>query len=253
MILPGRLAATTLGDLLGQLHRGRVTGILELLEDSGSASGQLHRIFLNEGLVDAAVTPLPAPRLGELLLCEGALTRAGLLQLSRLLIERPCARAGRLLLEQRLSSPSAVRTGLHRQLRLRVDALFHLRHARVRFHVRAPAPEPDVDPLDAQEFLHGRPRARADRKRDEPAQNAGHEGQPFTSREQIHTSDQRAALRVLGLPAGADLGDIQRAFRLSARLFHPDRHPRATAQERAELLRHFAELSHAYHSLLRSA
>ncbi len=49
--LPRRLSATTLGDLLGSLHRARVTGTLELTEVRGVTAGRAHKIHLREGLV----------------------------------------------------------------------------------------------------------------------------------------------------------------------------------------------------------
>ena len=58
------------------------------------------------------------------------------------------------------------------------------------------------------------------------------------------------ALSTLGLEAGADRTQVQRAFRRLAMQFHPDRHPRATAIEKADLMRRFAELSAAYHLLV---
>jgi hypothetical protein len=68
MQLPGRLSASTLGDLLGALHRARVTGQLELCEVRGprgrTVPGRIHRVHLREGLVAAVDTPLPPPRPG---------------------------------------------------------------------------------------------------------------------------------------------------------------------------------------------
>src|ERR1700761_9316566 len=65
MQLPGRLSSSTLGDLLGALHRARVTGLLELGEIRGprgrTVPGRLHRVHLREGLVAAVETALPAP------------------------------------------------------------------------------------------------------------------------------------------------------------------------------------------------
>jgi DnaJ-class molecular chaperone len=55
---------------------------------------------------------------------------------------------------------------------------------------------------------------------------------------------------VLGLEAGADRARVQRAFRRLAAEVHPDRHPWASAAERAALLRRFSELSAAYHELV---
>lgn len=64
MQLPGRLSATTLGDLLGALYREGVTGLLELSEIRGprgrSVPGRLHRIHLRGGLVAAVESPLGA-------------------------------------------------------------------------------------------------------------------------------------------------------------------------------------------------
>jgi DnaJ domain/Domain of unknown function (DUF4388) len=65
MQLPGRLSSSTLGDLLGALHRARVTGLLELSEVRGprgrTVPGRLHRVHLRDGLVVAVDTPLPVP------------------------------------------------------------------------------------------------------------------------------------------------------------------------------------------------
>lgn len=64
MQLPGRLSASTLGDLLGALHRERVTGLLELSEIRGprgrSVPGRVHRIHLRGGLVAAIESSLGA-------------------------------------------------------------------------------------------------------------------------------------------------------------------------------------------------
>jgi hypothetical protein len=61
MHLPGRLSSTTLGDLLGALHREGVTGLLELSELRGprglTVPGRVHRIHLRAGLVVAVETP----------------------------------------------------------------------------------------------------------------------------------------------------------------------------------------------------
>ena len=63
MQLPGRLKATTLGDLLGALHRGRASGTLELVESSGRA----HRVHLAHGSVTAVEVDRAGASLGEIL------------------------------------------------------------------------------------------------------------------------------------------------------------------------------------------
>jgi len=236
MNLPGRLCSTTLGDLLGQLHRGRVNGILELVEASGAAAGRAHRVFFDAGLVDDVETSLPAPRLGELLSRDGTLSRDALGRLSRRLLAEPHKRSGEILVEERLASGEAVLSGLRRQLRLRLEALFRLPEALIRFHVRAPRRDASAGPLGPSEFLHDRPRARQRPKGRAPSQL---------------TPEKIRAFSALGLAPGAPAHEVQRAFRRLASEAHPDRHPHASASERARLLQRFAELSGAYHALAR--
>jgi hypothetical protein len=233
MNLPGRLRSTTLGDLLGQLHRAGADGILELVEATGAGAGRAHRVFLERGLIDDVETSLPAPRLGELLSRDGVLPREALSRLSRRLIAEPHRRSGEILVEEKLASGDDVVSGLRRQLRLRLEALFRLPEALIRFHVRSPrdARTPRPTALEPKEFLHDRPRARPGR----------------TAR----SHSNAAAYRVLGLGPGADDEAVQRAFRRLARDVHPDRHPDASPEERARLLSRFAELSQAYHLLTR--
>jgi hypothetical protein len=61
MHLPGRLSSSTLGDLLGSLHRAKVTGTVELAEIAtfgGAVPGRIHRLHLRAGLVVGVDTPL---------------------------------------------------------------------------------------------------------------------------------------------------------------------------------------------------
>ncbi|RYE89284.1 MAG: molecular chaperone DnaJ, partial [Myxococcales bacterium] len=46
MQLPGKLSLSTLGDLLGALHRGRTSGVLVLRETRGLSAGRRHHIHL---------------------------------------------------------------------------------------------------------------------------------------------------------------------------------------------------------------
>jgi curved DNA-binding protein CbpA len=55
---------------------------------------------------------------------------------------------------------------------------------------------------------------------------------------------------VLGVPPGADVDSIKRAYRRLARTVHPDLHPGATDQERRALEVRFAEITEAYRSLV---
>lgn len=239
MNLPGFLAATTLGDLLGRLYRGGVNGVLELVEREGHRAGRSHRIHFERGLIDDVETELEVPRLGEVLVDEGAIDRAeiGRVQRQREALVASSRRdqpLGEVLVSEALVSSEAVRRALHRQLGMRLDALFDLGDALVRFHVRRNAKKRagHPDPLTAREFLNGRPRKRA----------AGLFRGPSRS--------DRAAFELLGIEPTADRARIRQAFRKRAAELHPDRHPNASPARQSELLGRFAELSRAYHAVL---
>ncbi len=250
MRLPGRLRATTLGDLLGSLCRERATGTLELVELDGSAAGRVHRVHLHGGLVGAIDSRLPGPRLGEILKSEGFIGQDALRRLARRLDEAPRRRIGELLIEAQLATPGLIDAALRFQLRRQLDALFSLRDASVRFHVARRRSGEGPLPLSPREFLHGRARARD--RQSAPRQQAPRSGGASAEAHAPRRRDQvRArALDVLGLAPGAGPGDVQRAFRSLARQHHPDRFPRASPHEREALMRRFAELSQAYHLLV---
>jgi len=244
MKLPGRLDATTLGDLLGALHRERATGVLELVEWSGATAGRAHRIHLAEGLVEAVESPLRTPPLGEILHREGFIDAEALRRLLRRLAEEPLKRSGELLIEDGAATRAVVVAALRHQLRGRLDRLFELEGTRLRFHVarRGPVDQRRV-PLSPREFLHGRPRNRDRERRREAAAGELRSGRSVL--------DPRVrAFAVLGLAPNAAPDAVRTAFRRLAREVHPDRHPGAGAHERAELMRRFAELSAAYHQLV---
>jgi hypothetical protein len=81
----------------------------------------------------------------------------------------------------------------------------------------------------------------------------GHE-RPSSRPQRILSSRQRAALdqlNALGAAIGADVTvqELRQAFRVLARLYHPDRHPDSSAIERARLSRQFVQLHDAYREL----
>jgi DnaJ domain len=243
MKLPGRLRLTTLGDVLGALHRSGASGVLELSEDRGVT----HRVYWTQGMVTQIDTDLFRQRLGDLLAGQGFLGARALARLARRLLEAPRQRAGEILVEEGFVSTELVSAGLRRQMRQKLEALFQLKDARVAFHVPRPCTEPRT-PLSPGEFLHGRPRARP-RTRPETARERPAPGASSSSLRVPHGSRTRA-YATLGLLPGADRATIQQAFRRLARSLHPDRYPHAEAGERARLLSRFAELSAAYHALV---
>jgi hypothetical protein len=232
--LPGRLAGTTLGDLLGTLHRACASGVLELVERHGPSAGQSHRVFLRAGVVDGVETPHVHPPLGELLASEGALDRHALGQLLLKLTTTPERRAGEILVSERLASEALVGAALRWQLRARLESLFRLQDASVRFHVRSGLERGRLGAvLTPREFLHGRSRARPN-----GGSRAVAEARAETARAE--------ACRLLGVAADADAESLRRAYRRLAREHHPDRHPGASAAELARLVRDFTRITAAY-------
>lgn len=250
MLLPGRLRLTTLGDALGALHRDVASGMLELNDERGAT----HRVHFSQGMITQIETDLFRERLGDVLAGQGFLGARALARLARRLLEAPRQRAGEILVEEGFATADLVSAGLRRQLRQKLEALFQLRDARMTFHTSRPH-EQHRTPLSPGEFLHGRPRARPrmraessvnpapPRPRAEPANDSPREAPaaPYGTRAR--------ALATLGLLPGADRAAIQQAFRRLALSTHPDRFPKADANQRAKLLSRFAELSAAYHAL----
>ena len=144
---------------------------------------------------------------------------------------------GQLLLRERAITRDVLSAALRHQLRWRLDTLFGLPSAAVRFRVPRPGEAAGI-PLSPREFLHGRPRHH--RREEKPPERTAPRVNPV----------QAQALSTLGLPAHATLEVVRQAFRRQALEIHPDRHPTASPPERQRLLRRFAELSAAYHSLV---
>ncbi|MES1176078.1 MAG: J domain-containing protein [Myxococcales bacterium] len=234
---------TTLGDLLGALHRACASGTLELVEVEGVRAGRSHRVYFDAGLVEDVDTSLNHPRLGEILARDGLLSVSALARVARRLIEQPGKRVGEVLVEEGLGTADLVAAALRRQRASRLEALYGLTEALIRFHVPRPRSGFRPVPLSTREFLHGRPRARA-RERYTFGSGARADSARKASEPKL------AAYRELGLSADASARDIQRAFRKLAAELHPDRFPRATPSEKAEHLARFAKLSAAYHVLL---
>jgi DnaJ domain len=249
MQLPGRLRLTTLGDLLGELHRACASGVLELVEVEGARSGRSHRVFFDAGLVEDVDTSLNHPRLGEILARDGLLSMSALARVARRLVEQPGKRVGEILVEEGLGTADLVAAALRRQQQSRLDALYNLSEALIRFHVPRPRSGFRPAPLSPREFLHGRPRART-RLRSRVTDRFTFRSDPRPPPAQPSAADkQLAAYRLLGLKPGASAREIQRAFRKLAAERHPDRFPRASAAEKAQHLSNFATLSAAYHAL----
>ena len=234
MHLPGRLRSTTLGDLLGALHRDAATGTLELVEDRG----RVHRIHVSRGLIVAVEVDGASPSLAEILRRDRAADDD---VLPRSLLRAMASRRlhGEVLVEEFRLSPSVVGNALRRQVLSRLAALEPIADARVSFRVAVRPPRGVFRdaPLQPHEFLHGRRRARESAS---PRETRPHEARPHEER----------AWRVLGLSPGVDAAAIKQAYRRLARRVHPDMHPDATDAERRALEARFIEATEAYRALV---
>jgi DnaJ-domain-containing protein 1 len=236
MHLPSRLRSTTLGDLLGALHRARASGTLELAEDRG----RVHRIHLTQGLVTAVELDGAALSLAEILRRERAADDD---VLRRSLLRAMASRRlhGEVLVHDFRVSPSVVGRALRRQIDARLSTIEELADARIAFRVAVRQPHWALQsaPLDPREFLHGRRRARERGSRHSDVRSGAHAAVA-----------QPSAWRVLGVPPGTDLAEIKRAYRRLARTVHPDLHPQATDEERRALEARFVVISEAYRALV---
>ncbi len=255
MQLPGRLRSTTLGDLLGTLHRARATGTLELAE----FHGRTHRVHLSRGLVVAVELDGPVPSLAEELRRENAVADD---VLKRSLLRAIASRRlhGEVLVRDFKLSPALIDTALRRQLLTRLGVIERLPDAQVLFRVTVRPPRGALldDPLRPPEFLSGRRRLR-DRQAGTSASGRANvtpapsvTARRHVPRAEVPAADPRqlAALRVLGVPLGADATVIKRAYRQLARNYHPDLHPQASDDERRALAERFVEVTAAYQALV---
>lgn len=249
MQLPGRLKATTLGDLLGALHRAESTGTLELVE----SNGRTHRVHLTRGLVAAVELDRAAASLGEILRAEDSVDDD---VLRRSLLRAMASRRlhGDVLVRDFQLAPEIVERALRRQLLLRLDVLDELADAQVLFRVTVRPPRGALtdEPLAGSEFLPGKKRAR------ERAPSS----QRFSVRESGTYRTQSSGLpgsidvgrvvayRALGLATDAPDDEVKRAYRRLVRQYHPDLHPDASSEERRSLATRFAEVTAAYRTLV---
>ncbi len=248
MNLSGRLALTTLGDLLGTLYRADARGTLELTEDAGPTAGRVHRLHFESGRLRLVESPLGAKRLGDFLVSKGQLSRLRQFELLSFLDDNSGKTIGQLLAELQWVAPGVIRDATHEQSTQRLSALYQLTDARVTFRLARPVPAQLVSPLPLtpEEFLHGRPRSR-DRKFAVDASPGCSDAQESAVRHVDPT--RRRALLLLGLEPHADTADVKRAFRRIAAKLHPDRHLVAPERQQELVRERFAQMTQAYHLL----
>jgi DnaJ-domain-containing protein 1 len=232
MLLPGRLKTTTLGDLLGALHRHASSGTLELVGPGGG----VHHIFMARGLVTTVRIDGASASLAEILLLQHGIDETTL-RASLLRAMASHRLHGEVLASDFHISPEIIDCALRRQIMFRLAWLEELVDATVCFRVALRVPRGALvdHPLAASEFLFGRKRAR------------GHCDQRDL-RDRCDIS-RASAYRTLGLPLGANDTEVKRAYRRLVRSYHPDLHPGATPNDRCTLSLRFHEVTIAYRTL----
>lgn len=210
MTLPSQLGETTLGDLLAVLRRANATGTLEVVE-----SDRTHHVHLRGGAVQAVESPSDARRFGDVAVAAGVADRSA--------VERAWGegrargfRIGQALVWRRVVSASTRDRVLDAQRLSRLESLYRLGSASLRFRSARALPEGAAEqaPLLASETFHGRPRRR-DHSSIDPA--------------------RAGDLAALGFDHDPGTAALRRRFQELVMALHPDRH--AGDASRGERLR----------------
>lgn len=214
MTLPSRLGETTLGDLLAALRRAHATGTLEIIEPD-----QVHHLHLRAGAVQAVESSADPRRFGDLAVAAGLASRHAVESAWGVGRARGF-RIGQSLVWRRVVSSSARDRVLDSQRLARLDSLYRVRDAALRFRSARALPEGTAEqaPLGARETFHGRPRRRDHgRSTADPA--------------------RVEALATLGFDRDPGGVLLRRRFHELVLTLHPDRHPDDASRGRGERLR----------------
>jgi hypothetical protein len=231
MLLPSRLRGTTLGDLLAALHRAFASGVLELVEPS-----RQHAIHLRRGLVQAVESSERSHRFGDLATATGLCRREAVEHASREASARN-TRIGQHLVVRGVLTPANRDRVLHAQRARRLDTLYGLADADLRFHAARPLPPGSAEqsPMSAGEAFHGRARRR-DR-----------------GRAPTHIGDRRRALHVLGLDDATTPTQLLARYRERVAALHPDHAANVDERERERRVAELRAVIDAYRALLRQS
>jgi DnaJ domain/Domain of unknown function (DUF4388) len=235
MRLASRLRNTTLGDLLAVLHRSGASGVLELIEPHAR-----HAIHLRRGQVQAVETNMGAARLGDVAARKRGISRP-LVERARMFAHSRGIRIGQALVATQAIRATELDDLLAIQQRERLDHLYALPDAEVRFRVARPLPSgtSEQTPLSARDAFFGRPR-----RQERLGRVHSHHRGPGRLDE--------IALATLGLTAAATREQIRGAFRQLVLRLHPDRAGDIGDQERSERSQQLLAVLDAYQRLSHS-
>jgi len=210
-----------------------------------------HAIHLRRGMVQAVESELAGTRLGDV--------TAQLHQVERPLIERARmaahakgTRIGQAMVSLRVLSPLQLDESLRAQRHVRLEHLYALRDAEVRFRIARPLPagSSEQQPLAPRDVFHGRPR-----KSPRASQGfaSARRSQPAPAPVTVETPvDARRAARLAALGLGPNASDVEAraAYKRLVLALHPDRlGPDASEALRAERGRGLISVVRAYREL----
>ncbi len=244
MQLASRLRDTTLGDLLAKLYRDGATGVLELIESHGR-----HAIHVRRGFVQAVESEGASARIGDVAVRSHVAARAAVEKASMQARVRKL-RLGQAMVAQRVISPPQLDELLRRQRHERLEHLYAITDAELRFRVSRPLPPGATEqaPLLPGEVFHGRPRRNRRNATSSPPPR------PASNAARVSAPSARAGhLTTLGLGVDASPGDVRSAFRRQVLLLHPDRSAATGAAPHADASRAFLAVVEAYRALTADA
>ena len=257
MQIASRLRDTTLGDLLAQLHRENASGVLELIEPRAR-----HAIHLRRGFVQAVESESAMLRLGDVATRFWGIGRP-LVERARMFAHARGMRMGHALVATQAIHPGQLDGLLAEQQRARLEGLYALKDAEIRFRVARPLPTGAAEqtPLEARETFYGRPR-KEPRDGADPAGSNTHtqstrEGKTHRQPKVTATRDawhpQSSEYALLGLRPGCDEKSMRDAFRSLVMDLHPDRAHGLSDAERDARARRLVDVVRAYRSLTNAA
>lgn len=243
MQIASRLRDTTLGDLLAELHRANATGVLELIEPKGR-----HAIHLRRGFVQAVESESALVRLGDVAARRWGISRPAV-ERARMYAHARGLRIGHALVATRVIAAAQLDALLAEQQRARLELLYALRDAEIRFRVARPLPDGAAEqtPLEARDTFYGRPRKQA---RD--TEHTQSTEQPRARHSRVTRAMHHplaAEYAVLGVTPDSDQRAVRDAFRALVLALHPDRAHGVSDLERESRARKLVDVVRAYRTV----
>ncbi len=248
MQLSSRLRDTTLGDLLALMHRNNASGVLELLE-----SRSRHAIHLRRGYVQAVESECATLRLGDVATRRWGIGRISV-ERARMYAHSKGIKIGQALVALRVIEANQLDALLAEQQRARLEMLYGLRDAELRFRVSRPLPlgAAEQNPLGVRDTFYGRPRKQArsaSASSPPPTPPRSHTTATHTTYARVSSHPFAKEYAELGVSLDADATMIRKSFRELVLHLHPDRAQQLSAQEREIRAQRLVSVIRAYRTV----